>query len=400
MAQRQIAEARLTLPAQDNAHLTYQRLLALDPGVAQQVLDGILLHYLEMARQRLAVQDFDEAEVLYHKMHSLDPEHQTLLSLREDFMTSASTHLEALIQAQQLTQATAMYTQMRNFAPQHDRTAAARQSLVDPLLDQAERQSLVTALLNQAERQMRSYHYTTPADDNAYASYQAVLRLLPGQPQAQAGLARIAAVYTKLANQQLQRKNFSEASAWVKRALQVLPEDKALLALAKNTRQAQEKYRRQQQAQAAAEAAQVRAVPAPATVPVPTTNETTRPHRSLSGVEGSGEGAERNRRESPPDPQEAKLLLSASRQLVAGHLLEPPGNNAYETYQQLLRLRPEHPMALRGIQQIANRYEILARRAYAQGENQRSLALIGEGLTIAPSHAGLAQLRQTILESY
>jgi len=119
-----------------------------------------------------------------------------------------------------------------------------------------------------------------------------------------------------------------------------------------------------------------------------------------SGVEGSGEGKEQSRRESPPDPQEAKLLLSASRQLVAGHLLEPPGNNAYETYQQLLRLRPEHPMALRGIQQIANRYEILARRAYAQGENQRSLALIGEGLTIAPSHAGLAQLRQTILESY
>lgn len=313
-------------------------------------------------------------------------------------MTSASAHLEALIQAQQLTQATAVYTQMRNFAPQHDRTAAARQSLVDPLLDQAERQSLVTALLNQAERQMRSYHYTTPADDNAYASYQAVLRLLPGQPQAQAGLARIAAVYSKLANQQLQRKNFSEASAWVKRALQVLPEDKALLALAKNTRQAQERYRRQQQqaqqqAQAAAEAAQVRAVPAPATVSTPVTVPTPAPPENQSLPEP-------NRRESPPDPQEAKLLLSASRQLVAGHLLEPPGNNAYETYQQLLRLRPEHPMALRGIQQIANRYEILARRAYAAGENQRSLALIGEGLTIAPNHAGLAQLRQTILESY
>ena len=54
------------------------------------------------------------------------------------------------------------------------------------------------------------------------------------------------------------------------------------------------------------------------------------------------------------------LLRLAHQQIEALALTTPPGDNAYETLQRILAVMPAQPDALRGIRDIADKYEMLA----------------------------------------
>ena len=50
------------------------------------------------------------------------------------------------------------------------------------------------------------------------------------------------------------------------------------------------------------------------------------------------------------------LLSKASKQFRSDKLTSPPGNNAYDSYQQVLSLEPDNKVALKGIEDIASEY--------------------------------------------
>lgn len=63
----------------------------------------------------------------------------------------------------------------------------------------------------------------------------------------------------------------------------------------------------------------------------------------------------------------ADLLYEAKRAFDDNRLMLPAGRNAYESYQQVLRLDPGNKMALQGIEEIALRYITMAETAINAG---------------------------------
>ncbi len=98
-----------------------------------------------------------------------------------------------------------------------------------------------------------------------------------------------------------------------------------------------------------------------------------------------------------PDPHQQQIthwLDLAQKALHAGHITQPPENNAHYYYQQILALDPHHAQAQAGIQHIVNHYQQQAQMFFDQKEWVKSLTYAEQGLRIAPTHEGLQNLRQ------
>jgi serine/threonine protein kinase len=89
-----------------------------------------------------------------------------------------------------------------------------------------------------------------------------------------------------------------------------------------------------------------------------------------------------------------QLLKQAQQQQAALNLTTPIGNNAYESYKQILELQPNNPLAQQGLMSIADKYERLANQKI---NRQKKLLLIERGLKVAPKHPALKQLQQQTL---
>lgn len=89
-----------------------------------------------------------------------------------------------------------------------------------------------------------------------------------------------------------------------------------------------------------------------------------------------------------------QLLKQAQQQQAALNLTTPIGNNAYESYKQILELQPNNPLAQQGLMSIADKYERLANQKI---NRQKKLLLIKRGLKVAPKHPALKQLQQQTL---
>jgi len=82
-----------------------------------------------------------------------------------------------------------------------------------------------------ADQALEKYHLTTPPGDNAYAYYQQILAIDPAHAAAQAGLDRIAGLYSVLARKELGQGDTSAAALYVRRGLDVQPGHAGLVAL-------------------------------------------------------------------------------------------------------------------------------------------------------------------------
>ncbi|MEM7017922.1 MAG: serine/threonine-protein kinase [Pseudomonadota bacterium] len=89
------------------------------------------------------------------------------------------------------------------------------------------------------------------------------------------------------------------------------------------------------------------------------------------------------------------LARKAEAQLAALKLTSPTGDNAYETYQQILELMPDAEVALTGLDKLAERYLVLAQDE--QNIDTR-LEYVNKGLNIAPTDSVLLALKQKLLE--
>jgi len=80
----------------------------------------------------------------------------------------------------------------------------------------------------------------------------------------------------------------------------------------------------------------------------------------------------------------AELLSQAERQLAAKQLTTPPGDNALESYRQVLQRVPGHEEAQKGIERITGRYQAWAKHDQRRGNWDRAEAHLKKGLAIAP----------------
>jgi tetratricopeptide (TPR) repeat protein len=90
------------------------------------------------------------------------------------------------------------------------------------------------------------------------------------------------------------------------------------------------------------------------------------------------------------------LLDKANQQLAALRLTLPSGDNAFDTYGQILIIDPNNQQAQEGLHIIAERFESLASAKREQGNLNDGLRLVALGLDVDPNHSGLRSLRAEI----
>jgi hypothetical protein len=74
----------------------------------------------------------------------------------------------------------------------------------------------------------------------------------------------------------------------------------------------------------------------------------------------------------------------------------PLGNNAYVTYQKLVKEDKIQATIL--LEEIAEKYHSIADKQYRQGKTEKSLATINEGLSLTPRDEALKELKKKILK--
>ncbi len=181
----------------------------------------------------------------------------------------------------------------------------------------------------------------SPEGENAYFAYQQVLRLYPEHGGAQQGLQAIGDRLTAQARTLFEQGKLEQSLAEVNRGLGVLPKHAGLLEL-------------QREIQAAKTRAE----------------------------------------------QIAALLAAGDQQLSENRLSRPPGNNALESYREVLKLDPENEQAKAGITAIADRYQQLAQSALDRKDYKAALAMSARGLEIRDQHAGLLEIQDKAAQAW
>ncbi|EIJ43207.1 serine/threonine protein kinase [Beggiatoa alba B18LD] len=395
-AQAQWQAQKLTTPTGDNVYETYQQILRLDPSnqPAQQGLSKLADYYQQQAIILKNKGNLTDSLQLVQQTLALLPQYPALLALAQDLNQQLANqqkqkHLaELLIKANherelgQLAQAYQTYQQIlqqeaNNLPAQAGlaQTADAYITLIKQqtnsidstrLLQEAlqyypnhlellalqkkiiNNQRLQT-LLTQAEQQINALQLTEPLDDNAYNTYQQVLNLDPDNPNAKAGLLRIAEQYERMARAERQAE---KRSHFIEKGLKVLPNHTGLLALA-----------------------QLYTLPAKPTPPQPTPPVVETPPPV----------------DTKPEPPIKALLLTAEQQRKTGQW-----ETAINTYRNVLALDNKNTQAQAGLVQIASHYLQLAREQMAKNELQQGLISIEKGLTAQADHADLLALQSEI----
>lgn len=417
-AQAQWSENKLTTPAGDNAYETYQQILTLDSSneLAKTGLEKIVKHYenlarvtqeqgnfaqsleiikqglfvmpndprllmmqreiqekinqqmqstlranrekllLKQAEQQLASLQWEAAYATYREMLSIDPEN---LQAQTGLGQIADRYMQ-LAREQKDNLPTGLFFTEKGLAisPNHAGLRALKEEFTTKLLKQNE----LNGLLKRADQQLAAQRLTEPAGDNAYETYQKILRLFPGQPQAQAGINKIADKFEELVRAEPNRqKNL----ILLEKGLTVMPTHSGLLALSKTL------------------ARQNPVSEPPSIIKAPLLPKAAVPPKEISLPKETTPAA------IAPTDTVQELLTIADQQLSTAQL-----EAAYQTYQNVLTLSANNERATSGLQRLANRYEELARHLMQQGNLVESLAFIDKGLAAVSNSPGLLALRE------
>jgi hypothetical protein len=95
--------------------------------------------------------------------------------------------------------------------------------------------------------------------------------------------------------------------------------------------------------------------------------------------------------ETASDPQITYLLARADVQIEAKQLTTPVGNNAWETYQQVLQLSPQNEEAKKGRERIKAQYKNWAEFAIQKADWSRAKLFLERGLSVDPEDIALRE---------
>lgn len=89
----------------------------------------------------------------------------------------------------------------------------------------------------------------------------------------------------------------------------------------------------------------------------------------------------------------ADILYEGKKAFADNRLMQPAGRNAYDFYQQVLRLDPGNKVALDGIEEIAVRYIEMAQAAISEMSLENAEAYIARAVQLSPGRPELAAVR-------
>ncbi|MDR0779263.1 MAG: hypothetical protein LBF16_01005 [Pseudomonadales bacterium] len=95
----------------------------------------------------------------------------------------------------------------------------------------------------------------------------------------------------------------------------------------------------------------------------------------------------------------ADLLYAAKRAYDDNRLMTPAGNNAYDTYADVLRLDPDNAVALQGLDEIALRYIALADEARNKGQYDQASALLDRSARLGAQRTELRDARERLAQA-
>ncbi|HWT16952.1 MAG TPA: serine/threonine-protein kinase [Patescibacteria group bacterium] len=90
----------------------------------------------------------------------------------------------------------------------------------------------------------------------------------------------------------------------------------------------------------------------------------------------------------------AAIVPTDETRMLGRKLASPPGDNAIELYQQVLRLDPGNSEAGEGLQRIADLLADRAQHALDRGAKTGCAFLVEDGLRAVPGHSGLVAMQQ------
>lgn len=245
-------------------------------------------------------------------------------------------------------------------------TAEAVEVAEAAAVEEATTARLIQGLLAEAETALGKRQLTRPEGQSALDKYREVLLLDAENTQASAGIRQVAATYVTMAREATDRRELQRADEYLGQARTLAPDisglDRAETALAEARAQIADEARR---AKAAAEkAAAEKAL------------EATQADRMMAQFRITG------------------LLKSAEYQLAQGKLAAPPGDNAWDSFQDVLRLDSANAMARQGQRQVIDRLLERAADAINSGDTAGAGQWLDQLARIAPNHPRLRELRQ------
>lgn len=241
----------------------------------------------------------------------------------------------------------------------------------------------VQRLLAKAHAQIDKMRFTSPQGDNAYETYQILLKKAP-QP-AQQILNTIVAWYFKQGEKYIdkgkitQPKERGNAYKMYLQLREIAPQHPSTQMLLSNilnilNRQAKQQVQKDR-------------------LVTPRGNNAYTTYQEMLTV--------------APDNQDTqhlfktiveRLLALARQQLEKRHYTTPKNNNAANTYKQILKLDSDNVEAQKGIDEIVQKYYRLAVVRRGQHRYKGSMIWIKRGLQLAPDHPELKQLKQEVRE--
>ena len=232
------------------------------------------------------------------------------------------------------------------------------------------------AALQQGDEALRAGRIDGAGDDTALAHYKAALALSPGNPQAEAGLGKVAQALTVQANAAMDAGDAAQAGTLLDHAAALAPKSADLAAA---------RARLQGMAQAKS-SPQTGIKPGAA------------PKATAPADEDSAADAGMLHPALTPQQSEqiASLLQQAQAATQRGDIMLPPGKSAYDLYRNALAIDGNSAVAQHGLQALPGVVLQLFNRALAAGDLARAGLMLDNLADLAPGDASQNILRQRL----
>lgn len=305
-ADKAMAEDRILQPAGNNALNHFKAVLEIDSRnqAAINGIDRIVEHFVKQANVAVAQNNIKKANQQLTKLGDVvaaiqhGPHASALLSTAEQETARLRDRIDQVVAAR--------------------RAEVARR-----------RQKQFNQLMDQAQANLKADRLTFPPGQNAFEQFQKILELDSQHVGAINGLERIVDRYIVLVRAMVSRQNYQKAEEYLESANRVLPGSPKLQAAKDAMLQEKTAIERSKRLKSASRRPEL---------DTPTRKEL---RKKPSGA------SEPEKLDSIPP-----LLKAARVHIAALRLQSPQGNNALETYQQILALDRENADARRGIDRI------------------------------------------------
>ncbi|MCF6203613.1 MAG: hypothetical protein L3J59_08080 [Methylococcaceae bacterium] len=243
-----------------------------------------------------------------------------------------------------------------------DTATKAKNTIIEETVEDSDS---IQEYLQQAELQLSNKKLMTPTEDNAWSTYKKVLEINPNNQQALSGIYQIKETYVGWARAEINKNNTTQAIFFLKKALEISPDDPEILDTISMINNSRVTVRRKTR--------EIKEY-------IPELGYDV--YKLLDEPNGI-----------------SKLLIIAERQIERKNLTKPVNNSALSIYKVILDRYPNHKQSILGIKKIKNKYLSWAKYEIKKGDFRHAEFLYSKALEVAPSDpeilSDIDRLRQT-----